>query len=306
MKFVCLVLLVMVFSAAAIEPALADDDYVRLAIKGTNVNLWPQPRAAGSVIAQTNTGYVFFAEKRPITDDNNGSLWYKIVLPAVDYGNLKTLHEWDSRFTANAAYVSANYVMISPLERGDLERILATLARGNVSLATKAGGFEATTGGNSIYLDIDNDGVREKTEYAPENNTLTITRNGKTLVKADLDDCGVDFSGLGSGRAQYYYDYVHDSDGKIYLHIYASNYIGFNEDEENNSFTHYSSGSEAYYEIKSGQLRPVDTVKYTWESDDSGTQKIDISVNGQPVSSLKNIEAKYTAIENARYEIEYW
>ena len=100
--------------------------YVRLAIKGTNVNLRPGPRAAGSVIAQMNTGDVFIAERNPIINDDDGSQWYKIVL-AADAGSNKisALSEKDSRFNNDAAFVRADFATISQLKEGDMERILA-------------------------------------------------------------------------------------------------------------------------------------------------------------------------------------
>ena|GEM_PF-2330880 len=100
--------------------------YVRLAINGTNVNLRPQPRAAGRVVAQMNTGDVFFAEKWSITLDDDKSQWYKIVLPAPDFGKIEPLCDWDKRFVANVAYVRADFANISPLKEDDIERILAT------------------------------------------------------------------------------------------------------------------------------------------------------------------------------------
>jgi len=114
------------FLLALCGATFAEDGYVRLAIKGTNVNLRPQPRAAGSVVAQMNTGDVFFAEKWPITCDSDGSQWYKIVLPASDSGAIKALRDWNSRFKANVAFAHANFVTISPLKKGDMDRILAT------------------------------------------------------------------------------------------------------------------------------------------------------------------------------------
>jgi len=111
---------------ALCSAAFAEDGYVRLAINGTNVNLRPQPRAGGSVVAQMNTGDVFFAEEWPITCTIDDSLWYKIVLPAPDSGAIKTLRDWDSRFKANVAFVNANFVTVSPLKNGDMGRIEAT------------------------------------------------------------------------------------------------------------------------------------------------------------------------------------
>jgi hypothetical protein len=104
----------------------ADDGFVRLAIKGTKVNLRPQPRTAGRVIAQINNREAFFAEKWPITCDEDGSQWYKIVLPVPNSGKIKQRRDWDSRFIANVAYVSANLATITPLKKGDMESILKT------------------------------------------------------------------------------------------------------------------------------------------------------------------------------------
>jgi hypothetical protein len=108
------------------EATSVEVGYVRLAIKGTKVNLRPEPRAAGIVIAQMNTGDVFIAEKWPITLKDDESQWYKIVLPAPDSGKIEPLCDWDERFISNVAYVNANFVAISPLEKSDMERILAT------------------------------------------------------------------------------------------------------------------------------------------------------------------------------------
>ena len=113
-------------SGCRAEAAMSADDYVRLAIKGTNVNLRPGPRASGSVVAQMNTGDVFFAEKWPITLEDDKSQWYKIVLPAPDSGEIKPLCDWDKRFVANVAFVRADFATVSSLKEGDVERILAT------------------------------------------------------------------------------------------------------------------------------------------------------------------------------------
>ena len=119
-------LLALVVTLAFCGAAFAEAGYVRLAINGTNVNLRPQPRAGGSVVAQMNTGDVFFAEKWPITCGIDDSLWYKIVLPAPDSGAIKPLRDWDSRFRANVAFVNANFATVSPLKNGDIERIANT------------------------------------------------------------------------------------------------------------------------------------------------------------------------------------
>ena len=124
MKKTIVFLLLFLFPLCSI--AFADDGYVRLEIKGTNVNLRPQPRAGGSVVAQMNTGDAFFAEKWPITCDSDGTQWYKIVLPAPGSGAIKPLCDWDKRFKANVAYVRADFATVSDLKKGDMQRIMAT------------------------------------------------------------------------------------------------------------------------------------------------------------------------------------
>ena len=118
--------------AAGPGAAASDAGYVRLAIKGTNVNLRPGPRTSGSVVAQMNTGDVFIAEKNPVINDDDNSQWYKIVL-AADAGTIKisALPEMDSRFNNDVVFVRADFATISPLKEGDMERILAVQAANN-------------------------------------------------------------------------------------------------------------------------------------------------------------------------------
>ena len=119
--------LALVVLSAFCGAALAEDGYVRLAIKGTNVNLRPEPRPAGQVVAQMSTGDVFIAEKWPIVLTDDDSVWYKIVL-ALDAktDEISILSEWNSRFVNNVAYVRADFATVSPLARGDMEKISAT------------------------------------------------------------------------------------------------------------------------------------------------------------------------------------
>ncbi|MCL1940377.1 MAG: hypothetical protein FWG09_00435 [Synergistaceae bacterium] len=140
MKRVFQVFVILLVLCGAAVSAGAEDGYVRLAIKGTNVNLRPQPRAGGSVVAQMNTGDVFFAEKWPITCDDDDSQWYKIVLPATDSGAIKPLRDWDKRFRANVAFVSASFATVSPLKSGDMDRILKTpVGKGSGAANRKSG-----------------------------------------------------------------------------------------------------------------------------------------------------------------------
>ncbi|MCL1941609.1 MAG: ankyrin repeat domain-containing protein [Synergistaceae bacterium] len=128
--FVCFACFFCLFSEA--PAASAENEYARLAIKGTNVNLRPQPLAAGRVTAQMNAGDVFIAEKQLIFTKSDNSKWYKIAL-AIDAktGKISTLSEWDARFAANVAFVRADYATLSPLEKGDMEKIKATPVGGS-------------------------------------------------------------------------------------------------------------------------------------------------------------------------------
>ena len=118
--------LILEAAASGAETPASEDGYVRLAIKGTNVNLRSGPRTSSSVVAQMNTGNVFIAEKNPVINDDDNSQWYKIVL-AADAGSnvISELQEMDSRFNNDAVFVRADFATISPLKEGDMERILA-------------------------------------------------------------------------------------------------------------------------------------------------------------------------------------
>ncbi|MCL2011046.1 MAG: ankyrin repeat domain-containing protein [Synergistaceae bacterium] len=125
--FVCVFVLAALSGCRA--AAASEDGYVRLAIKGTKVNLRPGPSTSGGVVAQMNTGDVFIAEKNPVTSEDDESQWYRIAL-AADAGSNKisALSEWDSRFKNNVAFVRADFATISPLKEGDMERILPARA----------------------------------------------------------------------------------------------------------------------------------------------------------------------------------
>jgi hypothetical protein len=103
--------------------AWAEDGYVRLAINRTNVNLRPQPRAAGGIVMQANAEDVFIAEKWPIVLDDDKTEWYKLVLLVNDrLGMISTVNN----FKNNVAFVRADLAEVSPLKDGDMEKILAT------------------------------------------------------------------------------------------------------------------------------------------------------------------------------------
>ena len=117
--------------------AFAEDGYVRVSIKGTNVNLRPKPQAKGAVIARMNTGDVFIAEKWPVTAVEDGSKWYKIVLrPDPKSGVIVTFldafsyYDEDREGTVSPAnaYVSVQFTEESPLAAGDMEGIMETPA----------------------------------------------------------------------------------------------------------------------------------------------------------------------------------
>ena len=124
------VTLAAVFFVCLCQTPAGAESFVRLAVNGKNVNLRPTPQATGEVVAQANAGDGFIAEKWPITNDEDGSEWYKIAL-ALDAksGKISALSSWDSRFTTDRAFVSAKYASISPLQKGDSEKISRVLAR---------------------------------------------------------------------------------------------------------------------------------------------------------------------------------
>lgn len=160
------------------------------------------------------------------------------------------------------------------------------------------------SGDNAIYLDIDNDGTEEKTEYYKEQNILKITKNNQPFIEANLYDYGVPYSWF-IYTALYYYEYVKDSDGGVFLHIYASSLIGDGSDGNR-----YASASETYYKIIDKELSVADVINYLliwnpYANDYSPVVKTEISVNGQQAPSLESIETKYTAIKNTYYEIPY-
>jgi len=155
MKRFLLVFPALVVLLALCGAVLAEDGDVKLAIKGTNVNLRPQPKAGGSVVAQMNTGDVFFAEKWPIEYDDK-SQWYVIILPAPDSGAIKPLSDWDKRFVANFAFVNANFAAVSPLKDGDMERISAALPKKKAVSADNVGADrESVKWSDFISLGVD-------------------------------------------------------------------------------------------------------------------------------------------------------
>ena len=133
----------------------AEDGYVRLAIKGANVNLRPEPRPAGQIVAQMNTGDVFIAEKWPIILADDKTEWYKLVL-AVDAktDKISVLSDWNSRFVKNVAYVRSDFATVSPLAKGDMQKILATPAGIGYSydIDPRWGEFDAITKNNFRFF----------------------------------------------------------------------------------------------------------------------------------------------------------
>jgi hypothetical protein len=102
--------------------------------------------------------------------------------------------------------------------------------------------------------------------------------------------------------ALYCYEFVRDSAGEVYFHLYTSALIG--DDDEGNRWT---AGCDKYYELKDNMLVLADIINYSWVwsrgSDDS--VMTDITVNGQEAVSLESVKSKYSAVENSYYEIPY-
>ena len=104
-----------------------NEQYVRISIKGKNVNLRPQPYSSGRILVQMNTGDVFIAEKERIHQNFDNSEWYKIVLAIDSKSNMVcTLLEKDARLFANIAFVHTDFATVSPLTQGDMAKIKAS------------------------------------------------------------------------------------------------------------------------------------------------------------------------------------
>ncbi|MCL1875945.1 MAG: hypothetical protein FWF87_06765, partial [Synergistaceae bacterium] len=148
--------------------ASAEDGYVRVTIKGTNVNLRPQPRAGGNVVAKVNTGDVFIAETWPVTDVNDGSKWYRIVFrPDPKDGIVpfvNTFSYYDAEMEADVspaeAFVSAQFANVTPLAAGGMKQIMET---------PRGGGFSAldTSAENQRRMALDK-GVFNADNLFPE------------------------------------------------------------------------------------------------------------------------------------------
>jgi len=152
----------------------------------------------------------------------------------------------------------------------------------------------------TVYLDINNDGREEIIDYLQERNVLRIRSNDRQLIlEANLDDYGINSEGIGMGTASSFYEFVSDSEGKVYLHIYSSSFIGDGPDGR------YTSATEKYYELVNYELIAVDTIHYTWVWDriQPESEMTDIYINEQPANSLDSIRSKYTVIENTYVEI---
>ena len=157
---------------------------------------------------------------------------------------------------------------------------------------------------SAVYLDIDNDGIQEKTEYLQDQNVLQITKNGQLFIQSNLYDYGVTFNGIGMHNALYFYEYVRDAESKVYLHFHTSALIT----DVSPDFKTYFSVREDYYDLVNSQWNLVDSASYVavWDRlTTAPAQKTNITINGQPADSLESLQAKYTAIPGTYYEIPY-
>lgn len=155
---------------------------------------------------------------------------------------------------------------------------------------------------HTIYLDIDNDGIIEKTKYINEDNKLIITKNDEFLSEMNLVDYGVSFNGIGMHGSLYYFEYVSDYNANIYLHIYTSYLIG--DDPDGNRI---SGGTDSYYKLIDNEWNESDYIhyKYSWDRQSPHSDIIYMEVNGQETDSADYIIEKYSPIENTYYEIPY-
>ena len=153
----------------------------------------------------------------------------------------------------------------------------------------------------TVHLNIDNDGIEEIIDYLPERNVLRIRRSDRQLLlEVNLDDYGIYSDGFGMGTGSVFFEFVRDSESRIYFYTYTSSFIGDGLDGER-----YTSATENYYDLKNHELTVVDTIRYTWVWDGTQpeSQMTDIYINGQSADSLDSIKSKYTIIENTHFEI---
>ena len=81
------------------------DAYLYLSVSGANVSIRAEAKMDGKILAQAKAGDVFIAEDNPVTNEPDGSKWYKIVLTL---GNDYALLKEDVRFGVEAAYIGVS------------------------------------------------------------------------------------------------------------------------------------------------------------------------------------------------------
>jgi hypothetical protein len=108
---------------------------------------------------------------------------------------------------------------------------------------------------------------------------------------------------MGMFSSSYFFEYVKDAEGGVYLHIYASELVA--DSDENGK--RVSSAADTYYAIGDGELVAADIASYYWLYDRAAgeSEMAGITINGWPADSLERMETKYTAIENTRFEIPF-
>jgi hypothetical protein len=137
--------------------AASAGEFVRLSVTGTNVNLRPQPRMGGAVLAQASPKDGFIAEKGAFIAAD-GSRWYKILFTVGPSGNFRAA-AGDSRFKGSPPYISAQFASAAPLSSGDEERAASLAGGSGETYAIDSKGkdtkvYRVTPGGERVEIEM--------------------------------------------------------------------------------------------------------------------------------------------------------
>ena len=119
------------------------DAYLYLSVSGSNVSIRAEAKMNGKVLTQAKAGDVFIAEDKQVTNEADGSKWFKIVL---SLGNDYELLKDDGRFGIEAAYISVNNAHTMRVAENENKKIASLLAGAASVSASSATVTDAATG----------------------------------------------------------------------------------------------------------------------------------------------------------------
>ncbi|MCL1940376.1 MAG: right-handed parallel beta-helix repeat-containing protein [Synergistaceae bacterium] len=125
------------FSIAALVLAVLcapADAYLYLSVSGANVSIRAEAKMDGKILAQAKAGDVFIAEDNPVTNEADGSKWYKIVLTL---GNDYALLKEDARFGVEAAYIGVSNAHTMRTAESENKKIASLLNHPDADEETK-------------------------------------------------------------------------------------------------------------------------------------------------------------------------